>query len=135
MSNWRCLLYDMAAAGGDSLQLSSMPGWGVTSTTQRGRRDLIVHGFIKPVGARRHSITPKGWRVASGAADMVERKMAGKIGHLPRTYSLVVRGLVVPDEVIEDLLIESGLMPGAPISAEIIRVYSAKLAAVVRSSL
>lgn len=134
MSHWRCLLQDMAEAGGEGLLASSLPGWGVTHRTRDGRRGLIVHGLIKPVGSRRHSITAKGWRVVSGAADLVEPKMTGKVGHLPRAYSLVVRGRVVPDVVIEDLLVEAGLVPGAPISPAILRAYSDRLAAVVLAS-
>jgi hypothetical protein len=134
MSNWRRLLQDMADAGGENIQASSLPGWGITNSTQQGRRDLSMHGLIKPVGSRRHSITPQGWRVLAGAADLVEPKFPGKVGHKPRAYSLVVRGDAVPDIVIEDLLTQCGLQPGAAISPEIIRAYSAKLAAVVRGS-
>ena len=134
MSHWRCLLHDMAEAGGECLQASSLPGWGVTSQTQHGRRDLMLHGLIKAVGGRRHSITPDGWRLLAGIADLVEPKISGKIGHLPRVYSLVVRAAVVPDIVIEVLLMDAGLQPGEAISSEIIRAYSNRLAAVVRAS-
>ena len=134
MSNWRCLLQDMADAGGENIQASRLPGWGLTYQTKNGRRDLLMHGFIKAVGGRRHSITPTGRRILAGVAALVEKKMPGKVGHLPRTYSLVVRGRVVPDAVIDDLLIEAGLLPGAPISLEIIRANSTLLAAVVRAS-
>ena len=134
MSHWRCLLQDMAEAGGEDIQLSSLPGWGVTIATREGRNALRYHGLIKAVGSCRHSITGKGWRLLSGAADLVEPKAAGKRGHLPRAYSLVVRGATVPDIVIEDLLTECGLQPGAAISPDIIRAYSAKLTAIVRAS-
>lgn len=134
MSYWRCMLADMAEAGGDDIQISSLPGWGITRVTREGRDTLRHHGLIKPVGSRRHSITDKGWRLLSGAADLVEPKHSGKRGHLPRSYALVVRGATVPDIVIEDLLTECGLQPGAAISPDIIRAYSARLAAVVRAS-
>lgn len=134
MSHWRCLLKDIAEAGGEDLMISSLPGWGVTETTAHARKDLLKHGFIKPTGGRRHSMTGQGWRVAFGAADMVEPKAAGKRGHVSRAYSLIARGETVSDIVIEDLLTECGVQPGAAISPEIIRAYSAKLAAVVRAS-
>lgn len=135
MSHWRCLLKDMAEAGGESIQASSLPGWDVTPQTRSGRRDLVRLDLIKAVGGRRHSITAKGWRVLDGAADVVGVKPPGHItGAWPCAYSLVVRGQVVPDLVIEDLLIECGLRPGADISPEIIRAYSTRLAAVVRAS-
>lgn len=135
MSHWRCLLKDMADAGGSEIQASSLPGWGVTPQTQHGRRDLTRHGLIKAVGGRRHSITAKGWRVLAGVADVIGVKPVGHVtGAWPCAYSLVARGPVVPDIVIEDLLLEAGLQPGAAIGPEIIRAYSAKLAAVVRAS-
>jgi hypothetical protein len=134
MSHWRCLLKDMAELGGEGIRASEIPGWGVTCETHRARKDLLSRGLIRPVGRWMHSITQKGWRVAAGAADFVDPRTPGKRGQAPHVYSLVVRGPQVSDIVIEDLLIDSGLRPGAPISPEIIRAYSAKLAAVVRAS-
>ena len=133
MSYWRCLLKDMAEAGGENIQASSLPEWGITPQTERGRSELIRHGLIRPVGGRRHSITANGWRLLAGVADLVEPKMPGKVGPMPRAYSLVVRGSTVPDIVIEDLLLDCGLVPGASISPAILRAYSDRLAAVVRA--
>lgn len=132
MSAWRLLLHDMAEAGGGPLRTSQIPGWGVTSETAKGRFVLLQHGLIRPSAGRAHTITAKGWRVVEGVADLVEPKGHGKPGHLPRVYALVVRGATVPDAVIEDLLIASGLAPADRISADVIRAYSNRLVAVAR---
>ena len=135
MSTWRCLLKDIAEAGGDDLSLSCLPGWGVTHQTRRGRRSLIVYGLIKPVGSRRHSLTPMGWRVAEGVADIIPMPTRpGRTGRSPCKYSLVIKGGAVPDIVIEDLLAEAGHQPGSNLNIEVLRAYSARLVAVARAS-
>lgn len=135
MSNWRCLLKDAADAGGDDLSLSGLPGWGVTGQTIRGRRSLIVYGLIKPVGSRRHSLTPKGWRIAAGVADIIPMPTRpGRTGRSPCAYSLVIKGGAVHDIVIEDLLVEAGHQPGSNVTSEVLRAYSARLVAVARAS-
>lgn len=135
MSNWRVLLKDIAEAGGENLAVSGLPGWGITCQTQRGRSDLIRYGLLKPVGSRRHSLTPKGWRIVVGAADIITQPTRpGRTGRSPCIYSLVVKGLAVPDLVIEELLREAGHKPDQGISQEVLRDYSARLVAIARAS-
>ena len=134
MSNWRILLREIDAAGGEAVSASGIPGWGVTLRTRVARQVLLRHDLIKPVGQRLHSITKRGRRVIEGSADLVEHRQSGISGHVPRTYSLVVRGAIVPDGVIYDLMLESGIEMGALITRKAIKEYSDRLAAVVRVS-
>ena len=126
MSGWINIVKNLHAAGGGPVRFEVFNAIS-NSRPAASLRIAIGYGLIRMADQqRRYELTAKGWDLCEGRI---------RVSHEPgskRTAFVHVIGSAVDDALIEQLLIQSGQIPGSAVSPDVIRAFSAALVAEVR---
>jgi len=129
MSAWKILIPDLHAAGGGPLQLKQFDArmCGRDGRTAMARTAEL--GLVCVVRRRLWVLTPLGYDYCTGKAVAVQI-INGQGGTVTRIVPALSER--IPDEVIERVLWQVGHQPGRDVTPDVMRAYSAALAAELR---